>query len=40
MSGRIYIWTVSRVLCREVYYIVSLFGRVHYRRFHVLKYPA
>ena len=25
--------TVSRVFCREVYYTVSLFGRVHYRRF-------
>ena len=26
--------TTSRVLCREVYYTVSIFGRVHYQRFH------
>ena len=25
--------TLSRVLCREVYYAVSLFGRVHHQRF-------
>ena len=27
--------TVRRVLCREVYFTVSLFGRVHYMRFHL-----
>ena len=26
--------TLACVLCREVYYIVSLSQRVHYRRFH------
>ena len=30
--------TISRVLCREVCYTVSLFGRVHYRRFHYTYY--
>ena len=34
MYCRNYAGTVSCVLCREVYYTVSLFGRVHYRRFH------
>ena len=28
--------TVSHVLCREVYSSMSLFGRVHYRRFHCI----
>ena len=28
--------TVSRVLCREVYYTVSLFRRVHYPLFHCM----
>ena len=32
-----YTGNVSRVLCREVYYTVSLFGRVHYLRFTVLE---
>ena len=31
MYCRNYTGTVSRVLCREVYYTVSLFGRVHYQ---------
>ena len=36
MYCRNYTGTISRVLCREVYYFaVSLFGRVHYRRFTV-----
>ena len=26
--------TSSHVLCREVYYAMSLFGRVHYQRFY------
>ena len=34
MSCRNYTGTVDHVLCREVYYTVSLFGRVHYQRFH------
>ena len=34
MYCRNYTGTVSHVLCREVYYTVSLFGRVHYQRFH------
>ena len=34
MYCRNYTGTVSHVLCREVYYTVSLFGRVHYCRFH------
>jgi hypothetical protein len=29
-----YTGTISCVLCREVYYTVSLFGRVHYLRCH------
>ena len=33
MYCRNYTGTVSRVLCREVYSTVSLFGRVHYQRF-------
>ena len=31
MYCRNYTVTVSRVLCREVYYTVSFFGRVHYQ---------
>ena len=27
-------WDCKSVLCREVCYTVSLFGRVHYQRFH------
>ena len=34
MYCRNYIGTRSHVLCREVYYILFLFGRVHYQRFH------
>ena len=34
MYCRNYTGTVSHVLCREVYYTVSLCERVHYRRFH------
>ena len=34
MYCRNYTGTVSHVLCREVYYTVSLFGRVHYQRVH------
>ena len=34
MYCRNYTETVSHVLCREVYYTVSLFGRVHYQRFY------
>ena len=34
MYCRNYTGTVSRVLCREVYYTESLFGRVHYQRLH------
>ena len=34
MYCRNYTGTVSRVLCREVYYTVSFLGRVHYRSFH------
>ena len=33
MYRRNYTGTISHVLCREVYYTVSLFGRVHYQRF-------
>jgi hypothetical protein len=33
-TGRNYFGTSSCVLCREVYCTVSLFGRVHYQRFH------
>ena len=29
--------TSNSVLCREVYYAVSLFRRVHYRRFHCIE---
>ena len=36
MYCRNYTGTVSFVLCREVYYTVSLFGRVHYQRVHAL----
>ena len=35
MYCRNYTGTVSRVLCREVYYTVSSSGRVHYQRFTV-----
>ena len=35
MYCRNYAGTVSRVLCREVYYTVSLFGGVHYWRSHL-----
>ena len=28
--------TLTCVLCREVYYVVSLSRRVHYRRFHCI----
>ena len=32
-----YYETTSHILCREVYYTVSLFGRVNYQRFfHVM----
>jgi hypothetical protein len=31
---RMYFETASHVLCREVYYTVSLYRRVHYQRFH------
>ena len=34
--GKMYSWTSSLVLCREVYCTVSLFGRIHYRRFHCI----
>ena len=34
MYCRNYTGTASLVLCREVYYTVSSFGRVHYQRFH------
>ena len=34
MYCRNYTGTVSDVLCREVCYTVSLFGRVHYQRVH------
>ena len=33
MYCRNYTGTVSPVLCKEVYYTVSLFGRVHNQRF-------
>ena len=29
--------TLTRVLCREVYYTVSLSRRVHYRRFYCIR---
>ena len=34
MYCRNYTETVSHVLCKEVFYTESLFGRVHYQRFH------
>ena len=40
MYCRNYAKTTSCVLCREVYYTVSLFGRVHYQRFHVTVYST
>ena len=36
MYCRNYTGTVSHVLCGEVCYTVSLFGRVHYRRSHCI----
>ena len=36
MYSRNYTGTSSHVLCREVYYTVFLFGRVHYRRSHCI----
>ena len=39
---KMYCWnytgTISCVLCREVYCTVSLFGRVHYQRFHCIMF--
>ena len=32
--GHVIFGTSNSVFCREVYYTVSLFWRVHYRRFH------
>ena len=34
--GHVIFGTLSSALCREVYYTVSLFWRVHYQRFHKL----
>ena len=34
--GKIIFGTSNSVHCREVYYTVSLFRRVHYRRFHCI----
>ena len=34
--GHVIFGTSNSVLCREVYYTVSLFRRVHYRRFHCI----
>ena len=38
MYCRNYTGTISHVLCREVYYTVSSFGRVHYQRCTVTSY--
>ena len=35
--GHVIFGTSNRVLYREVYYTVSLFRRVHYRRFHCIR---
>ena len=34
--GHVIFGTLNSVLCREVYYTVSLFRRVHYQRFHCM----
>ena len=34
--GHVIFGTLNSVLCREVYYTVSLFRRVHYQRFHCI----
>ena len=39
MYCRNYTGTVSLVLCGEVCYTVSLFGRVHYQRFYQVPWP-
>ena len=38
--GHVIFGTSNSVLCREVYYTVSLFRRVHYRRFHCITYKV
>ena len=35
--GHVIFGTSNSVLCREVYYTLSLFRRVHYRRFHCIS---
>ena len=38
--GHVIFGTLNSVLCREVYYTVSLFQRVHYWRFHCVYYSS
>ena len=38
--GHIIFGTSNSVLCREVYYTVSLFWRVHYQRFHCIHFTG
>ena len=35
--GHVIFGTSNSVLCREAYYTVSLFRRVHYQRFHCIQ---